>query len=233
MGTGSGGKSGLGRIVLVVVLLCVLVGPLFGPVPGILRSQMPLESGVICLLLSFLIIFTIIIAVALKLDGKGQGVTRSLRELGLGKPTRWPAAVVGALIGLGWGALLMTSILQFKPDANVMEISAFRVLAAVLAAAGAMLEDIVTRGYLMNRLAQISVPNWAQAVLSALVFAFYHSVWAFNIFGFVASVVYGLLLSGLYLWGKRSLTPVILGHSLAVLVGEPFATMLLFLVPGA
>ena len=61
---------------------------------------------------------------------------------------------------------------------------------------------------------------------------FYHTIWAFDIFSFVFSVVYGLILSGLYLWGKRSLTPVILGHSLAVLVGEPFATMLIFLAPG-
>jgi hypothetical protein len=46
-------------------------------------------------------------------------------------------------------------------------------------------------------------------------------------------VVYGLLLGGLFLWGKRSLTPVILGHSLVVLLSEPFATMLIFLAPGA
>jgi membrane protease YdiL (CAAX protease family) len=194
---------------------------------------MGLESGVIGLLLCFVIGFSIIVAIALRLDGKGLGeIGQALYELGLGKPTRWLAAIVGALVGLGWGALFLTSILQFKPDANVMELSAFRVLAAVLAAGGALLEDVVTRGWLMNRLAQVNVPNWAQAVLSAFVFAFYHTIWAFDIFSFVFSVVYGLILSGLYLWGKRSLTPVILGHSLAVLVGEPFATMLIFLAPG-
>jgi hypothetical protein len=34
-----------------------------------------------------------------------------------------------------------------------------------------------------------------------------------------------LLLGGLFILGKRSLTPVILGHSLALLVGEPFLTL--------
>jgi len=37
----------------------------------------------------------------------------------------------------------------------------------------------------------------------------------------------------LFLWGNRSLTPVILGHGLVVLLAEPFATMLIFLAPGA
>jgi len=227
-------KSGLGRMLFVVLLLCLLIGPLFGPVPKFLSSTMDLASSVIGLLVCFVVGFSIIIAVVLWFEGRGLNeIGAALYELGLGKPTRLLAAIVGALVGLGWGALLMSSILQFRPETNVMEISAFRVLAAVLAAVGALLEDVVTRGFLMNRLAQINVPDWAQAILSALVFALYHSLWAFNVFGFIFSVVYGLILSGLYLWGKRSLTPVILGHSLAVLVGEPFATMLLFLVPGA
>ena len=170
-------KSVRGPVLFVVLLLCLLIGPLFGPVPRLLSSQMGLESGVIGLLLCFVIGFSIIVAIALRLDGKGLGeIGQALYELGLGKPTRWLAAIVGALVGLGWGALFLTSILQFKPDANVMELSAFRVLAAVLAAGGALLEDVVTRGWLMNRLAQVNVPNWAQAVLSAFVFVLPHDL---------------------------------------------------------
>jgi len=231
--TSSERKSLLGRILFVVLLLCLLVGPLFGPVPTFLSGRMDLEPSVIWLLVGFVIIFSLIVAIVLRLESKGLGdIGRALRELGLGKPTRWPAAVVGGLVGLAWGAFFLMSILQFTPEADVTEISAFRLLAAVLAAGGALLEDLVTRGFLMNRLDQSHVPNWTQAVLSALVFALYHTLWAFNIFGFIASIVYGLILSGLYLWGKRSLTPVILGHSLAVLVSEPFATMMIFWAPG-
>ena len=38
-------------------------------------------------------------------------------------------------------------------------------------------------------------------------------------------MVFGLLLSGLFVLGKRSLTPVILAHSLALLLAEPFLTL--------
>ena len=60
----------------------------------------------------------------------------------------------------------------------------------------------------------------------------YHTVWAgFTIFAFIFSVVIGLVLAGLFLWGKRSLTPVILAHSIAVILAEPFASMMIFLAP--
>ena len=233
MDTSSETKKVLVCILIVVLLLFLIIGPNFGPVPKFLSSRMGLGSSVVFLLLSFIVGFCIIIAAVLSLEGKWGGIWQLLQELGLGKPTRWSAALVGTLVGLLWGALFYMSIRQFAPDTNLMEISALRLLAAVLAAIGALLEDIVTRGFLMNRMAQIRVPNWAQAVLSALIFALYHSIWAFNIFGFVPSLVYGLILSGLFLWGKRSLTPVILGHSLAVLIGEPFATRLIFLAMGS
>jgi hypothetical protein len=131
-----------------------------------------------------------------------------------------------------WAASFLFGIFQFDPNANIVQISSFRVLTALLAATGVVLEDIITRGWLMNQLRELQVPNWGQAVASAVLFGLYHTVWAgFNIFAFIFSVVIGLILAGLFLWGKRSLTPVILAHSIAVLLGEPFASMMIFLVP--
>lgn len=232
MDTKANQSSSLGRIVIVVLLLSVLIGIYFGPAPGFLSSRMDQQPGVIALLFGFLISFTIIILMALRLDGRSFGELGSwLRDQGLGKSTPWLPAVVGALVGIAWGMLTLSSYLQFDPQANLMEFSAFRLIAALLAVIGTIMEDILTRGYLMNRLSQIKVPGWAQILLSALVFAFYHTIWAFNIISFMFSVVYGLILAGLFLWGKRSLTPVILAHGLAVLIAEPFASMLLFLVP--
>lgn len=231
MNTRSAKSAITSRILFIIFLLCILIGPNFGPLPTFLGNRMAIEAGVIALLVSFILGFSIIIVVALRLDGgKFDEIGPWLREVGLGKPTAWPAAIAGTLVGLAWGALLLMSTFQFKPEADILEINIFRVLAALLAAGGTVLEDILGRGYLMNRLSQINVPNWAQVLVSTLVFALYHTIWAFNIAGFIASIVYGLLLAGLYLWGKRSLTPVILGHALAVLVAEPFATKLLFWV---
>jgi membrane protease YdiL (CAAX protease family) len=219
------------RLAIVIVLLVLLVGPNFGPIPSLLSQSLSIESSVIALLVSFWIGFSIIIAVILRMSG-GMSLGELFRSLGLGAPSRTAANIAGLVLGLVWGSLFLTSIFQFDPDANIAQINGFRVAAALLAAGGTLLEDFVTRGFLMNQMQQAKMSNWVQVLVSALVFALYHTIWGFNSFSFIFSVVYGLLLGGLFIWGKRSLTPVILGHSLAVLISEPFATMMIFMVPG-
>ncbi|MCP4544462.1 MAG: CPBP family intramembrane metalloprotease [Chloroflexi bacterium] len=217
------------RLAIVIVLLFLLVGPNFGPIPTLLNQRLSIEASVIALLVSFWIGFCIIIAVILRMSD-GMSLREMVRSLGLGAPSRTAANIAGLALGLLWGFLFLTSIFQFDPDANITQINGLRVLAALLAAGGALLEDFVTRGFLMNQLQRIKIPNWVQILISALVFALYHTVWAgFNVFSFAFSMVYGLMLGGLFVWGKRSLTPVILGHSLAVLISEPFATMMIFM----
>ncbi|MBN2002251.1 MAG: CPBP family intramembrane metalloprotease [Anaerolineae bacterium] len=216
------------RLAIVVFLLFLLIGPNFGPIPTLLGERLSVEGAVLTLLVSFWIGFSIILAVILRMNN-GQPLGEMLRSFGLGAPSRTGANIAGLVLGLLWGVLFMTSILQFDPDVNLAEISGLRVLAALLAAGGALLEDFVTRGFLMNQLQNMRIPAWVQLLASAFIFALYHTVWGFNIFSFIFSVVYGLLLGGLFLWGKRSLTPVILGHSLAMLISEPFASMMIFL----
>lgn len=216
------------RLAIVAVLLLLLVGPNFGPIPNLLGQHLSIEASVVSLLASFWIGFAIIIAVILRMSG-GMPLRELARSLGLGAPSRTAANIAGLVLGLLWGALFLTSIFQFDPEANIAQISVLRVLAALLAAGGALLEDFVTRGFLMNQLQKIQIPNWVQVLASALLFALYHTIWGFNIFSFIFSFVYGLMLGGLFVWGKRSLTPVILGHSLAVLISEPFATMMIFM----
>lgn len=221
------------QIAIVAILLVLLVGPGFGPIPALLGQLLPIDAAVIALLVSLSIGFVIILAVIQRMSG-GMPVRQLLRSLGLGAPSRLSANIVGAVVGLLWGFLLISSIFQFAPETNIARFDLLRILAALLAATGALLEDLVTRGFLMNQMHKINVPRWVQALVSALIFAVYHTALAgFNVFSFAFSIVYGLMLAGLFLWGKRSLTPVILGHSLAVLISEPFATMLIFLAPGA
>lgn len=220
------------RLGLITLLLLLLIGPNFGPIPLMLHEQLSLEASVIGMLIWFWVAFSIIIAVILRMSG-GLSLRELLRSVGLGAPSRLGANIAGTVVGILWGVLLLTSIFQFDPNANIAEFSGFRVLAVLLASTGVVLEDIITRGWLMNQLQDLHIPNWVQAVVSALIFALYHTAWAgFNIFAFIFSVFYGLLLAGLFLWGKRSLTPVILGHSLAVIIAEPFASMLIFLSAG-
>ncbi|MEM7801725.1 MAG: CPBP family intramembrane glutamic endopeptidase, partial [Chloroflexota bacterium] len=205
------------------------IGPAFGPIPTLLRQNLSLEGSIIGMLVWFLIGFSIIIAAILRMSG-GTALGELLRYTGLGAPSRMGPNIVGVTIGILWSATFLAGILQFDPDANIAQINGFRILTVILAATGTVLEDIITRGYLMNQLREIEVPNWVQAAVSSLLFALYHTAWAgFNIPAFVFSVVIGLILAGLFLWGKRSLTPVILAHSIAVIIGEPFASMMIFL----
>lgn len=133
--------------------------------------------------------------------------------------------MLGALAGVLWGVFGMFGYLQFNPEADLFEISLLRLFTALAGAGGALLEDLITRGFVMGELERMQTPAWIQVVASSLLFALYHSLWGLNIFGFVFSLVYGAILGGLFLLGKRSLTPVILAHSLALLIGEPFLTI--------
>ena len=220
------------RIAIVTLLLVALVGPTFGPLPHLLRESLSLEGTITGVLLWFWAAFLIILAVIFRMIKSGS-IREFLSSHGLGAPSRIGANIAGLILGVLWGMLFLTSIFQFDPDANIAQINGFRILTALLAAGGALLEDLITRSFIMNQLHKIGSSKWVQLAVPALIFALYHTVWGFNVFSFVFSVVYGLMLGGLFLWGKRSLTPVILAHSLAVLISEPFATMLMFLAPGA
>ena len=226
-------KSAVWRgIAIVTLLLVVLVGPNFGPLPHLLRQSLSLEGTITAVLIWFWAAFLMILAVIFRMM-KSPSIREFLTSHGLGAPSRIGANIAGLIVGLLWGMLFLSSIFQFDPDANITQVNGFRILTAFLAAGGALLEALITRSFIMNQLHKIGSSKWVQLTVPALIFALYHTVWGFNVFSFVFSVVYGLLLSGLFLWGKRSLTPVILAHSLAVLISEPFATMLMFLAPGA
>ena len=220
------------RIAIVTLLLLALVGPNFGPLPHLLRQSLSLEGTIIGVLICFWVAFIFILAVIFRMI-KSESIREFFTSHGLGTPSRIGANITGLILGLLWGMLFLSSILQFDPDANITQINGFRILTALLAAGGALLEDLITRSFIMNQLHRIGSSKWVQLTVSALIFALYHTIWGFNVFSFAFSVVYGLMLGGLFLWGKRSLTPVILAHSLAVLISEPFATMLMFLAPGA
>jgi len=222
------------HLVIVAVLLLLLIGPIFGPLPDFLGEQFGIETAVIIMLFTFVVGFSIILTVIFRFNEiRSDSLGEKLARLGWGQPSRLAAIIVAVIAGLAWGALFLSSTLQFNPDTNLAELSLFRLAAILIAVFGALLEDLITRGFVMNGLRQINVPNWGQLILSALLFALYHTIWAFNVFSFIFSVIFGLILGGLFLWGKRSLTPVIVAHILPLIIAEPFSSMLIFLAPGA
>lgn len=222
------------HLLIVAGLLLLLIGPIFGPIPKFLGERFGIETAVMLMLFIFLIGFSIILVVIFGFDEmRSDSLREKLGRLGWGQPTRLAAIIVAVIAGLAWGALFLSSTLQFNPDANLTELSLFRLASILIASIGAIQEDLITRGFVMNGLRKINIPGWGQLLISALLFALYHTIWAFNVFSFIFSVIFGLILGGLFLWGKRSLTPVVVAHLLPIIISEPFSSMLIFLAPGA
>ena len=217
-------KQSIRSLALTSILLLFMVGPLFGPLPRYLISNLSLHSAAAWLITAQFVALGIILTVVFsQMRQRGQ----KLSDLGWGQSSRLPAIILGLIAGLLWGALGIIGFIQMHPDINPFEINIFRVLFAVGGAIIAIGEDLITRGYVMNELHRLQKSTWLQISVSAILFALYHTVWNVTIIGFVASLIYGIILSGLFIFGKRSLTPVILAHSLALLISEPFLTMLL------
>lgn len=222
------------QLAIVAVLLLLLIGPIFGPIPNFLEERFGINTAVLIMLFTFVIGFGIILTVIFRFDEmRSDSLREKLGRLGWGQPSRAAAIIVAVIAGLAWGALFLSSTLQFDPDANLTELSLFRLASTLVAGFGVIQEDLITRGFVMNGLRKLNIPNWGQLVFSALLFALYHTIWAFNVFSFIFSVIFGLILGGLFLWGKRSLTPVVVAHLLPVIIAEPFSSMLIFLARGA
>jgi hypothetical protein len=90
----------------------------------------------------------------------------------------------------------------------------------------------------MNTLKDRGASGTKQLLIASAIFALYHAIWSVTVgdlitglistaIGFVASFLFGAILAGLFLWGRRSLTPVIIAHSGALLLGEPFLTTMM------
>lgn len=215
------------NLLIVSCLLIVLIGPYFGPLPQYLSSRMALRTATVWLMLIGLIPLGLILAWMLR-RMRQQGQT--LADLGWGQPSRWWVLALGTLLGVLFGISGIQNFLRLDPTADPFEFSLLRVVTALLGAITAVGEDLITRGYVMHELQRLRTPTWVQICGSSLLFALYHSLWNFHLLtGFVPSLVVGLILSGFFILGKRSLTPVLLMHGLMLVVGEPFLTMSLII----
>ena len=214
------------EVVIVSLLLFILARPMFGPVPQYLLETLKLSvretSG--WLLVGFLIPLIIIVLVVVCFVRNDENI-----ELGFNNKSPWRPLVVGAIIGVFWGLMGWGGMKEIGPHASILEVSLFRFYMMVFGALGAVLEDVIIRSYVMNKLKQLNMSTIYQVLFSGLLFALYHTAWNFNYGAFIFSIIYGLMLSGLFVWGKRSLAPVILAHSLALIVGEPCLTIMMVL----
>jgi membrane protease YdiL (CAAX protease family) len=154
----------------------------------------------------------------------------SLTDIGFGRPSSgfgWIAA--GVLTVLFVGLMLMGPL---RGRAPVAELSFFHLYNSVIAGLGAgFCEELVFRGFVMSVLSWAGVGRVTQVLASGLLFGLAHVGWttlgaAFDprlLLGpVIATTVLGMLYAGIYLLGKRSLTPVIASHTITDVIIEPW-----------
>ncbi len=143
-------------------------------------------------------------------------------ELGWGAPTRTRAVVAAVGFGLLWTAL------SYSRGGDPLAWSWQRPIMMVIGVVLALAEE-VARAFVLTQLHRAGVPAWAQVVVGGVVMGSYHGLVGlhYSVTYAVSSVVMFAILSAIYVWGRRSLTPVVIGHSLPHVLGDPELTRMI------
>ncbi len=152
----------------------------------------------------------------------------SLAELGWGRPTTRLALALAVILGVAYTSFAYFGAQHLLPGVDVTQFTWARFLLAPLGIVLAVTEETLMRGLFMTELQRGRVPAWLQILASGACSAVYHSFQNPTLIGFLPSFILFSLHAGLYVLGRRSLTPVILAHSIYHVLGEPHLLMMVF-----
>jgi uncharacterized protein len=165
------------------------------------------------------VVFFVLLTWWLRRNGFGLG------DLGLWKrPVAW-AVIVSLVFAVAYGALTATNP-GLRPYLGLHDF--LKVEAVVAAIVAGVVEEVVSRGYFMFELQRARIPPWQQIVASGLIFGIAH--FNYSIYGVASATVLGLVFASIYHSGRRSLAPVIAGHSVIDLIIEP--SLILWVLSG-
>jgi membrane protease YdiL (CAAX protease family) len=150
----------------------------------------------------------------------------SLRELGWGRPTTPVALIFAGLLGALYLAGSGFGAQRLLPGTDVLKVNWVRVALVPLGIFLAFAEETMMRGYFMTELNRAGVSTWVQIFASGACSASYHTLQNPTPIGFLPSFILFSLHAGLYVLGRRSLTPVVLTYSMYHVFGEPYLLML-------
>lgn len=181
-----------------------------------------LSLGIISLPIPTTVVLLVVSSASLWLRGQRW------RTVGLRRPASWPRALLRG-VGAGTAVQLISSgivtplLRGDRPPAaggfdlirgNFLLFAVSLVLMWLLAALG---EEMVYRGYLLNRLADLfgtTRRGWTVSLLIVTaVFSLAH--WPDGLFTMLESLATGLIFGGLYLWPGRNLWPAIIAHGVS------------------
>lgn len=141
----------------------------------------------------------------------------TIRDLGWLAPTRRIAVVVAVAYGLAWTAS------SYAQGGDPFAWSWQRPVMALIGLVLAFGEELAVRGLFLEQLRRGRVPTWVQVVASGLVMGVYHGVLGghFVVSYAIASTVLFGLVSMIFVFGRRSLTPGLVAHAMTHLLGDP------------
>jgi membrane protease YdiL (CAAX protease family) len=144
----------------------------------------------------------------------------SLGDLGLTRSAPRPVWGAAILLAILTAALLVAGPL--RRSATLRESSAYRVSGGLVAGlAGGLGEELVFRGFVMTVLAWGGYSTAAQIVASSVLFALARAAWRGGVGAVAPTALVGAMYGSLYVWGGRSLLPVIGAHALISVLVEP------------
>lgn len=152
-----------------------------------------------------------------------------LGDLGWGRPTTWQAILLGIVVALAYSAV---TALNPAVGTNLLQVSPLKALAIIAALVAGIVEEVVFRGYAMTALSRMGYGSLVQVSASGIAFA------AAHLYGFASpatflatqgfTLVLGITLGIIYVVGRRSLTPVIVSHTLIDAIVEPWLLLRFF-----
>jgi membrane protease YdiL (CAAX protease family) len=217
-------KSIAWRNAIAITLLGCLMGWAGFVVLGdYLPKRMDLFQAAVVLYLAFGAALGIIFAVIV-LWQRRRG--SSLAELGWRRPTTKTALTIAFVLGVLYTAGAYFGARAILKDVDVTEFNWTRVALIPLGVFMGVAEETMMRGFFMNELKKARVAVWLQIVASGACSAVYHAIHNPTWEGFLPSFVLFTLHAGLYVAGKRSLTPVSIAHGMYNVLGEPYLLMM-------
>jgi hypothetical protein len=221
--------SAWGRALAITLLGCVMGGlGCFVLLGGHLLRQvnagrLDLFQAAVWWEIGFGVAMLIILAVIVAWQ-RASGAT--LKELGWGRPTTPLALGLAVLLGAAFLSGNYFGAQRLLRGVDVLEFNWTRLALVPLGIFMAAAEETMMRGFFMTQLHRAGVATWLQIVASGACSASYHSLQNPTLLGFLPSFVLFSMHAGLYVLGKRSLTPVILTHSIYHVFGEPYLLMM-------
>jgi hypothetical protein len=149
-----------------------------------------------------------------------------LADVGWGRRTTPLALVLAVLLGAAFLSGCFFGARLILPGVDVMVLSWVRIALAPLGLLLAAAEETMMRGYFMTGLQRARVATWLQILASGACSASYHTLQNPTLMGFLPSFVLFSMHAGLYVLGRRSLTPVVLTHSIYHVIGQPYLLMM-------